>query len=167
MQTPEPNSPGVSHSRDVLRNPFDQVLAVTVCGDVATQSDDCVKRGEQEATEKLSDFYAAQYARKETNNSLTVTFPRTMSRAEQLRSISRIEKAALTVAITRMEADAAKQTQDRKQKPADAKDRKLKQWEETAQSEAEKGSNWKHDWSTNTHRFSEGDAYKHLKNISG
>ena len=165
-QTPDPMGPGGSRSGALLQNPFDQVLAVAVCADLKNQSDECVKRGEEEATEKLSDFYAAQYAKKEVNSALTVSFPKTMSRSEQLRSIARIEKAAVMAAITRMEIDAAKQAQESADKQtADANGKKLKQWEETAKSEAEKGSNWTHDWSSNTHRFTEGDAYKQLKSI--
>src|SRR5436190_705881 len=169
VQTPDPMGPGGSHSGALPQGPFDQVLAVAVCGDLKNQSDDCVKRGEQEATEKLSDLYAAQYAKKEMTSSLTLTFPKTMSHTEQLHSIARIEKAVLSAAITKIEAEATKQTHDPadKQTAADANGKKLKQWEETAKSEAEKGSNWKHDWSSNTHRFTEGDAYKQLKSISG
>ncbi|MEY2547992.1 MAG: hypothetical protein QOD64_574 [Verrucomicrobiota bacterium] len=169
VQTPDPMGPGGPRSGAVPQGPFDQVLAVAVCGDLKNQSDDCVKRGEEEATEKLLDLYAAQYAKKEKTSSLTVSFPKTMSRTEQLRSITRIERAVLSAAITKIEAEAAKQTQDPadKQTAADANGKKLKQWEETAKSEAEKGSNWTHDWSSNTHRFTEGDAYKQLKSISG
>jgi hypothetical protein len=167
FQTPDPAGPGGSHSGALPQSPFDQVMAVAVCAEINNPSDDCVKRGEQQATEKLSDFYAAQYAKKEMNSSLTVSFPKTMSRTEQLRSIVRIEKAALTAAITKMEADAVNQTPARteKQTVADADGKKLKQWEEKAKSEAEKGSNWTHDWSSNTHKFTEGDAFRQLKSI--
>ncbi|MFL6518733.1 MAG: hypothetical protein ACJ8NS_00775 [Chthoniobacterales bacterium] len=168
VQTPDPMGPGGPRAGALPQTPFDQVMAVAVCGETKTPSDDCVKHGEEEATEKLSDFYAAQYAKKEMNSSLTVSFPKTMSRSEQLRAIARIEKAALAAAITKMEVDIARQTEDRpdKQTVADPNTRKLKQWAEKANSEAEKGSNWTHDWSSNTHKFTEGDAYRQLKNIT-
>jgi hypothetical protein len=168
VQTPDPMGPGGPRAGALPQTPFDQVMAVAVCGDAKNPSDDCVKHGEEEATEKLSDFYTAQYAKKEMNSSLTVSFPKTMSRSEQLRSIVRIEKTALTAAITKMEAGVAKQTEDRpdKQTVADPNSKKLKQWEEKANSEAEKGSNWTHDWSSNTHKFTEGDAYRQLKSIT-
>jgi hypothetical protein len=168
VQTPDPMGPGGLRAGALPQTPFDQVMAVAVCGDTKNPSDECVKHGEEEATEKLSDFYAAQYAKKEMNSSLTVTFPKTMSRTEQLHSIVRIEKAALTAGIAKMEAEVSRQTVDRadKQTVADPNSNKLKQWEEKANSEAEKGSNWTHDWSSNTHKFTEGDAYRQLKSIA-
>jgi hypothetical protein len=168
MQTPDPSGPGGSRSEALPQTSFDQALAVAVCADAQKPSDDCMKQSEQEATGKLSEFYAAQYAKKEMHSSLTVTFPKVMTRTEQLRSIARIEKAALAAAVARMRADVAKLTPERvdSRVAANASGKKLKQWEESAESEAEKGSNWTHDWTSNTHRFTEGAAYKQLKSIS-
>src|SRR3954453_569677 len=110
VQTPDSMGPAGSHSDALPQAPFDQALAVAVCADAQKQSDDCVKRSEQEATEMLSEFYAAQYAKKEMHSSLTVSFPKVMTRTEQLRSITRIEKAALAAAVTKMQTDVTKPT---------------------------------------------------------
>ena len=101
-----------------------------------------------------------------------------MSETEQLRFIAKIEKAALAVAAARMQADVAKLTpfewdtdQERSDKQAvvDNEANKVTQWKEKASSEANRGSNLSHDWSSNTHRFNEGNAYRQLQhiNISG
>jgi hypothetical protein len=154
---------------------FEQTFTVAVCAGTSDFSDDCLKRGELEATEKLVEFYAGQYARKIVNGTLTLTLPDVLSRAEQLRFIATIEKAALSAAVARMQSDVAKLTPFRwetaeekadKQAAVDADGKKVKQWEQKAKSEADNGSNWSHDWSSNTHKFKEGTAYKQLKSIS-
>lgn len=154
---------------------FEQTFAVAVCAGISDFSDDCLKRGELEATEKLVEFYAGQYARKIVNGTLTLTLPDVLSRTEQLRFIATIEKAALSAAVARMQSDVAKLTPFRwetaeekadKQAAVDADGKKVKQWEQKAKSEADNGSNWSHDWSSNTHKFKEGTAYKQLKSIS-
>lgn len=154
---------------------FEQTFAVAVCSGTSDFSDDCLKRGELEATEKLVEFYAGQYARKIVNGTLTLTLPDVLSRTEQLRFIATIEKAALSAAVARMQSDVAKLTPFRwetaeekadKQAAVDADGKKVKQWEQKAKSEADNGSNWSHDWSSNTHKFKEGTAYKQLKSIS-
>jgi hypothetical protein len=169
-QTTDPLGPGGSHSGPLPPTPLDQALTVAVCGDSEKRSDECLGRGEREAIEKLSEFYATQYAKKVMNSSFTVTFPKALSRTDQLGSIARIEKAALAAAVTQMEADVAKLTatksDNEKQAIMNASGKKVKQWEQSATSEADNGSNWTHDWTSNTHRFTEGDAYRQLKSIS-
>ena len=162
---PPPNPPTTSG----------QAFVVAVCAGTSDLSDDCLRRGELEATEELGEFYVRQYAKRVIMNSLTLRFPHVMSRPDQLRFLAKVEKQTLKVAEAQLKADVATLTpfrwdteQDRQNKQTVVNEtaRTVKQWGDKARSEADKGSNWSHDWSSNSHKFNEGEAFKQLKHIS-
>ena len=148
---------------------------VAVCAGIGNYSDECQQRGELEATEKLIQFYVKQYAKRLIQNSLTVHFPDVASQTEQLRFLSKVEKQVIKAVELKLKTDVAQLTpfhwdteQDRlnKQAVVDETAKTVKKWGDKARSEADDGSNWSHDWSSNSHKFNEGEAYQQLKHIS-
>lgn len=95
-----------------------------------------------------------------------------MARTEQVRFLAKIEKQAIAGVVAMMQREIAKLTpfkwetqQERQEKDAAIRN-EVKQWKQDAISEANRGSSWSHDWSSNSHTFQTGTAFRQLQHIS-
>lgn len=171
-----PPPPGASSGGE---NPVSAAVAyvVAVCIFSSNLSDDCLRSGELEATARLSELYGKQYLKRLITSSLTLRFPNVMARTEQIRFLAKIEKQAIKSVVAMMQRDVAKLArspfkwetqQERQAKEAFVQNeaRRVKQWEQDAISEANRGSNWSHDRPSNSHTFQTGSAFRQLQHIS-
>lgn len=153
----------------------EQAYVIAVCANASDVSTQCLQQSAAEAAEKLSRMYMRQWAKRVLLHNLSIRFPKTISPMDQFRFLTRIEKTAIAAIQAKIQADieslrpfegdtaatkAAKWESVRKDRIA------VNNWARNATSAAESNSNWSHDWSSNTHRFNEGNAFRQLKQIS-
>jgi hypothetical protein len=169
----EPNEPTGSSGGNTDTE-FSRSFVVAVCIGTEELTDDCLSHGEQEATKRLIDFYLREFAKEAVKDALTLRFPKFMSETEQLRELAKIEKTAVEVASKKISDDLGKliplhwdSEQDRLDKVAVmlGQDNRYRDWWIRASYEASHGTNWSHEWSTSTHRFNKGTAYRQLQHI--
>ena len=139
-------------------------------------SDECLHQGELRAVAQIAQFYKDSYIKGELEQGLSIMFPSAMSRTKQLRFIAKVENKAIDAVVTVMKADVAKLTPFewdseavKAQKRAAAEDsrREVRHWENEARSDADKGSNWSHDWSSNSHDLmNDSHAFRQLQTIN-
>jgi hypothetical protein len=152
-----------------------QAFVIAVCANTSDVSDSCLEQSAAQAAERLSQIYLRQWANKVITTNLAIRFPNVMARVDQYRFLTKIEKVAVAAVAAKMQADvdslkpfawdseatkAAKWEAVRNDRTA------ASNWQQSATSSAESGSNWSHNWSSNTHTFHEGTAFRQLKQIN-
>jgi hypothetical protein len=144
--------------------PASLYFVITVCANTTDATPQCLSQSVEEAKERLVDMYKDAALRQYSYGQLRIVFPRLVSRTQQLEALIKMEKAALAMVEAKMRADIT-----RLSRPWDwivEREHAVREWQIQADSEAERGSNWQHNWGTNSHDFGRSNALRQLQKIN-
>lgn len=153
----------------------EQAFVIAVCANDSDVSSECLERSGREAAAQLSRKLLQSIVKDVYVKPLSIRFPSLTSSQEQSAFLKNIETVAIAAVHAKIQADIERlkpffydslYTKSAKWELVQRDRIALNKWNQNARAAAQSNSNWSHDWSSQTHTFHEGPAYRQLKQIS-
>jgi hypothetical protein len=143
--------------------PIVRAIVISVCVYDTDYNDGCWQKSWEDAVKQLTANYMVAVRDEVIKNALELRFPAAIAATDQLRFISKLEGTVVKVVAAQLRNNVRTIT------PfywRDEDTRQINQWEAQATSRAATGSNWRHDWQSNTHTVRLGNAYAQALSIN-
>ena len=136
---------------------------IGVCMADSNYNDGCWSNSLFEASSRLTEIYLKMIGKKIVTNSLVLRFPNAMAETDQLRFIQKLEDKVVKLVAAKLRHDVQSITPFNWRM---ANYQQINEWEARANSQTSTGSNWSHDWPSNTHTAQLGYAYGQALSIN-
>jgi hypothetical protein len=151
--------PGSPSGSSALSGAF----VVSVCTNGSDFSNDCWSDGGSKAAEKLAIVYLRMALGKVIDNSVTLRFPDSMTRYNQIRMLQKLESRVIRTVLSELRNGVSSLT------PFNWKvedNRQIEDWAAQADRRATDGTNWTHNWDLSSHTFRTGTSFQQLQHIN-